>query len=270
MSVESVTSCNPMFCEQLMSDMSFRQIDRFCCTTNDCFLSEELENFRVCRVRGVESEIGAHALFEKVEGLILNGKVYKPGSRGYAVQVNIEGKVYFLKSYVSRGFAYSARNAFRRSRALATWCSNWKMYALGLPVPRPVLCMEERNFRLLGRSYLLTECFSETCNFEEAWADAGTNERFALLKETARIFSRMHRHGAVHGDLKWNNILVGCGSAARNIYLVDLDGSRCYSRFFKPMAKKDLNRFLRDLRKNESDKKFETEFLKDWQSEILL
>jgi len=258
-------------CEmKTLHEMSFRAIDRFCRRDNACFRSERHGAFHVYRFHTSESARAMEVLLDGAEELIKSGKVYKPGSRGYAVRVEIDGKSYFLKSYDCRSFTYRVRNAFRKSRGVTTWCSNWKMYSLGLPVPLPLLCIEERHFRLLGRSYLLTECFEDTCNLEQAWMNADEDKRADLLKKSAGLISVMHERGVIHGDLKWNNFLVDSRKADGKVYLVDLDGSTFYSGFSEKRARKDLNRFVEDLRKNASDENSERIFLKSWQEGVRL
>ncbi|MRR08115.1 MAG: hypothetical protein EG828_14550, partial [Deltaproteobacteria bacterium] len=71
--------------------------------------------------------------------------------------VEIRGKSYFLKRYNCLGSRYRLKNMVRSSRALKSWWAGWKFLELGVPTPRPLVCLEERRLRLLGRSYLLFE-----------------------------------------------------------------------------------------------------------------
>jgi len=213
---------------------------------------------------GSEAEGVLQELLPDPRRLLDAGEIYKPGSRGYAVKVDIRGKAYFLKCYEARGVWYRIRNAFRMSRALASWRANWGLYALGLPVPRPLVCLESRRLKLLGTAYLLTDFFSGTSNLWEAWEVAGPSQRTRLLTDAAAVLGRMHGSGAIHGDLKWYNILVGQREAGPEIYLVDLDGSSLHSRASLARSHKDLERFLRDLRQVDQQGQLESLFMVNW------
>ncbi len=196
--------------------------------------------------------------------LVATGEVLKPGSRGFAVRVEIDGRSYFLKAYDCRGRVYRLRNALRRSRALHTWSVTWGFYKRGLPVPKPLICLEERHLRLLGRSYLLTEIVPEANDLEKVWSLSSRADKIELLPRVGVLMGKMHRMGCSHGDMKWNNILVLPGKTDPEIVFVDTDSARIASRPSRRRIKKDLDRFLRDLRKNEKDPFFSELFQKNW------
>lgn len=196
--------------------------------------------------------------------LVETGEVLKPGSRGFAVRVEIDGRSYFLKAYDCRGWVYRLRNALRRSRALHTWSVTWGFYKRGLPVPKPLICLEERRLRLLGRSYLFTEIVPEANDLEEVWSLSRRGDKIELLSRVGALMGKMHRTGCSHGDMKWNNILVLSGKTDPEVVFVDTDSARIASRPSRKRIRKDLDRFLRDLRKNEKDPFFSELFRKNW------
>ena len=63
----------------------------------------------------------------------------------------------------------------------------------------------------------------------------------------------MHRVGMLHGDLKWDNIMVANEPALENVRLVDLDGSSASAGCNLPRARKEFDRFLRDLERAEKE-----------------
>jgi len=174
--------------------------------------------------------------------------IFKPGSRTHAGVVTIEGKRYFLKRYNCRGLIYRLQNAFRRSRAVRTWWVTWAFADRGIPVPQPLICLEERTFRLLGRSYILMDFAEDADPLVTAWPTLEAVERKTLLLKLGETLGKMHRSGCLHGDLKWSNILVRRrGGGEWDVCLVDLDGSRVTSRPRVEKVQKDIRRFLRDL-----------------------
>ncbi len=226
---------------------SWSEVKRRCLGRAEGIVRESRGGFTVYRDNSAETQAALEALLPDPDRLLRQGEVFKPGSRGFAVKVEIAGRPYFLKAYNCLGWGYRLQNAFRKSRALRTWCVNWGFYFRGVPVPRPVLCLEERRLRLLGRSYLLTEFAEKTSNLQKVWRSVNDEERRSLLDRVVRVLGAMHRSGCCHGDLKWNNILVRGKTGSEEVCLVDLDGGRLSRQFSPASLRKDFNRFLRDL-----------------------
>ena len=59
------------------------------------------------------------------------------------------------------------------------------------------------------------------------------------------MFAEWHLSGAVHGDLKWSNILVQKSGKELNFFLVDLDQTKLYQLPNVKGIRKDLARFYR-------------------------
>jgi tRNA A-37 threonylcarbamoyl transferase component Bud32 len=235
-----------------------------CLRDGGMFSLERRGRFRSFRVNTDEAAAIRDALLADPERLMADGDVFKPGSRGFAVGVKIGGRSYFLKAYDCLGWGYRLRNALRRSRALHTWTVTWGFYLRGLPVPRPLLCLEERRWRLLGRSYLVTEVVSGAINLAQAWSRNGRRDKIELLSRVGFLMGKMHRMNCSHGDMKWNNILVLPGQTDPEVVFVDTDSARIASRPPSRRIRKDIDRFLRDLRKNEKDPFFSELFRKNW------
>jgi len=207
------------------------------------------------------------SLFPDPDELFHSARIFKPGTRTHGGQLHVGGIDCFLKRYNDRGLWYRFRHLFALSRARRTWRIAWAMLDAGIPVPEPLACLEERRFRLLFRSYVLMRFASGCMRLRDIWADLVEREREELLLRLAGIFARMHRAGALHGDLKWDNILVALHDPAK-ICLVDLDGSRFPGRLDPRLAEKDLQRFLRDLKFHGSSGMQET-FINTWRQEVL-
>lgn len=204
------------------------------------------DGFTVCLTDQAENAPLLAALLPDPERLLAAGEVFKPGSRSHAVRVEIGQRSYFLKRYNCRGPLYSLRNAVRPSRAWRTWETTLTFQARQVPVPRPLVLLEKRRFRLLGRSYILMDFVAESERLRSLWPQLGEEARKTLLETLGAALGRMHRAGCLHGDLKWDNILVASDGGS-GFQLVDLDGSRVLKSFRRASAEKDLARFLQDL-----------------------
>lgn len=196
--------------------------------------------------------------------IIAGGDIFKQGSRNHSVRVELAGRPYFLKRYNCRGWGYRLGNLLRQSRAVRTWRVHLEFLRRGIPIQEPLLCLEERNFRLLGRSYLLTGFVEGASSLMELWPTLTVDEKSSLLSCLAEHLGHLHRFGALHGDLKWYNILIRRTAAGWQPTLVDLDGSRILRRSSARKAREDIGRFLRDLEEYESDPRLKSLFEEAW------
>lgn len=229
--------------------------------TNRRFAREKRAGFTVFYRRSANSEDLFAALLPDPDRLMATGRILKAGRTVHAAEVEIGGKSFFLKKYNCKGAFYSFRNAFRRSRGVRTWLSTWSFLVRNLPVPRPLICLEERRFGLLGRTYILSEFMEDSGSLAHLWPDLEEVERKDLLCRLDLLLGRMHRFGCVHGDLKWSNILL-LGDDKR-ICLTDLDGSRISGRKNEGLKRKDIHRFLKDLQSKTDERSLQV-FLKSW------
>ncbi len=175
-----------------------------------------------------------------------NARLYKQGSRSHAGSLVLAEQTDFLKRFNDRGWWYRFRHLGRESRAVRTWRTSWHCLDQGTPVPQPLLCLEERRYGLLRRSYLLTAYVGHEVRLQELWPSLAKNEKRRLLATLGAQLGKIHAVGWVHGDLKWDNLLLP--AVGERPIIIDWDGS------FRPPAalrrwqtKKDLQRFLVDL-----------------------
>jgi tRNA A-37 threonylcarbamoyl transferase component Bud32 len=236
-----------------VSIRSWHQQAMQCLGNNGKFISEQREGFRIFRKRTPEAEAALQYLLPNPDSAFVNAHILKPGSRTHAGVVEIGGAKYVLKRYNCRGWGYRIGNAFRRSRAVRTWLVNWECLVRGVPVPEPLICLEERRCRLLERSYILMEFVGDTCSLRERWGQLGEAEKVRFGEFFGDLLGKMHRVGMLHGDLKWDNILVGREPSQETVRLVDLDGSSAMSRYRRVPAHKDFARFLKDMAKEGGD-----------------
>jgi len=185
------------------------------------------------------------------------------------VVVRVGDRDCFFKRYNCLGGGYRLKNIIRDSRALKSWWAGWKFLELGLPTPRPIVCLEERRFRLLGRSYLLLERIDGARSLLDAWSGFTSEQRQDLLVSLGATIGGMHRSGLVHGDLNWRNILVRQTLSGLEIFLVDLDGCRFFKRISRAMAQRDMGHFFRDLQRNSATDAERRIFTQAWEEGFL-
>jgi uncharacterized protein YdiU (UPF0061 family) len=89
-----------------------------------------------------------------------------------------------------------------------------------------------------------------------------------LVSRLAETIARWHLSGAVHGDLKWPNILVQKTPGTYVCFLIDLDQARMYSSPYIKGIRKDLERFYRFGLQLGAEQWVEAEFFPEYASFI--
>ena len=85
-----------------------------------------------------------------------------------------------------------------------------------------------------------------------------------LIEILGNLLGRMHSLGMIHGDLKWDNIMVKPGPLEQSIQFVDFDGSRILRHPNRGVARRDLERFLKDLSKEGGIEEHRETLLYSW------
>ncbi|WP_306537216.1 lipopolysaccharide kinase InaA family protein [Geobacter sp.] len=237
--------------------------------SNARFVREERQGLLILRQRTPAAEAALAFLLPDPDQAFDHSHILKPGSRSHVGVVEIAGVRYVLKRYNCRGWGYRIGNAFRRSRAVRTWLATWQYLVRGIPVPEPLLCLEERRFRLLGRSYILMEFVENAVSLLERWKQLTDTEKVRFGEFFGTLLGTMHRVGMLHGDLKWNNIMVTNEPTLETVRLVDLDGSAASGGCNFPRARKDLNRFLKDLDREEGSVPLRNRVIEAWQKAVI-
>jgi tRNA A-37 threonylcarbamoyl transferase component Bud32 len=233
-------------------------------TTNALFIKASRDGFAVCRMRRAEDARLLDRLLPDPDRMLEHGLLLKDGRTVKAARVDIDGRHYFLKRYNCKGWGYRVRNAFRRSRAKRVWLNTWGFWLRHLPVPQPLMCLEERHLRLLERSYVLSEYVQDARPLNQVWEDLDEPQRRTALTHIAMLLGRIHRFGGAHGDLKWNNLLITSVNGKPRVTFSDLDGSRMIPATSRLKRIKDVRRFLRDLEERDTTGLYRELFLRTW------
>ena len=234
-----------------------------CLCNNRHFGREKRNGFTVFYSKRAGIEELLDSLLADPDRLLEDGQIFKAGNTVRAAKIELNGKSYFLKRFNCKGWSYRIKNTFRRSRAVRSWLVSWGFYVRSLPVAEPFVCLEERRMRLLGRSYVLFDFVEATESLARFWPQLDAAAKKRLLTRLALLLGRLHLFGGLHGDLKWSNILVR-GQMAKELYLIDLDGSKIVGTGKPRTKRKDLERFLLDLTKSQAGDIDKALFLKCW------
>ncbi len=234
-----------------------------CMGTNRLFVATRYGGLRVNLKRDWDGVEGLSRVIASPDAFLDGGDsvIYKDGRTVKAAMVELDGggKV-FLKRYNRKGAFHTLKNVFRSSRARKVWQKGYAAELRGLRIPAPVALIEERRFRLLLRSYVITEFIDDATRLND-FVEQGMKERVdcgVLMHALGREIGGMHRLGWFHGDLKWNNILVGPGTV---FWFLDIDGSMVKGGLTDADVAKDLGRFMRDMDKSPLGKEEKIRFI---------
>lgn len=132
---------------------------------------------------------------------------------------------------------------FFGSRAIRLYKKNLDLYKRGLPVPEPIgyieLSLKEKN------SYFISSVLKDVKTLSEFYRVDKFARNREIVKSIASALADWHLKGTVHGDLKWQNILVNSDQNGYKVYFVDLDQVRIYSKPDIKGIMKDIVRFYR-------------------------
>lgn len=162
-----------------------------------------------------------------------------------------------VKRINSRGRLHSLIKRLSGSRAARLYGVTCKLFAKGLNVPEPLGFLDARNHK---SSFYISK-YIDAPNLAVIYKDGAFKDMPGLAKELSAALSDWHLSGAVHGDLKWPNILVAKTGKGLECFLVDLDQARLFARPSAKGASKDLGRFYRAALQAGAEKWFDGEFL---------
>jgi len=162
-----------------------------------------------------------------------------------------------VKRINARGGLHSLANRLLGSRAGRLYDVTRKLFAKGLNVPEPLGFLDARDHR----SSLYISKYIDAPNLAVMHKNGVFKDMPGLAKELSRALSDWHLSGAVHGDLKWSNILVTKAGNGLECFFVDLDQTRFFARPDAKGASKDLVRFCRTAFQIGEEKWFDEEFL---------
>ncbi len=150
-----------------------------------------------------------------------------------------------IKRFKYKGALHSMAKRVAGSRARLLYRVNLKLFENDLKVPCPVGFME--GFK---DSFYCSEYIEGSDNLAAMYENGFFGEPRKFAGDLARALSAWHLKGAVHGDLKWTNILVRktrCsvpGSGGEwDFFFIDLDQAVLNKEWSARGAEKDLERF---------------------------
>jgi tRNA A-37 threonylcarbamoyl transferase component Bud32 len=132
---------------------------------------------------------------------------------------------------------------FFSGRAKRLWRMNLLLFRKGLPVPEPLTFSEASLKR--RNAFFVSSVINNAESLSAYFRKGIVSGNRALTRKIAETIARWHCSGAVHGDLKWPNILIQHNSGTYECFFIDLDQSRLHASPSLKGIRKDLERFYR-------------------------
>ncbi|NWF98886.1 MAG: hypothetical protein HXY52_08145 [Nitrospirae bacterium] len=210
---------------------------------------------------------------EFIQDLIEEGRYFILKKNDFSTTVGIlQGKAInknydlLIKRFNYRGsFDFFIHKIFK-DRAERLWEKNFMLYNIGLPVPIPLQYIKAT----LGQkhSFFISAALSNTEKLSDSFRKGLLKKEKKLNKQIADSIANFHNSGAIHGDLKWPNILVQANNNTYTIFFIDLDQSSFSTKFNIKGIYEDLIRFYRFGLQLEAEKWVNDIFFPEYLSSI--
>ncbi len=224
------------------------------------FIITTIENFIVHRLNHPGTNKTAAALLHDLEVVCKN----QPANESRTTKVILNDKPYILKQYphVPR-FGLTKHGATPASHA---WCIAWGGFAARrLPIIKPLIFLKAKPKLLPRTSYILFECRENLKTLNGIWHGLDPVKRYDIIIRLGLLIGYMHRSGCIHGDLVWENILVGKQGPVFQLFLQNLENAETFRRIRPQAALKDISAFLSAMEKNGVSEAEQNLFIKSYE-----
>ncbi|MEJ5260239.1 MAG: lipopolysaccharide kinase InaA family protein [Anaerohalosphaeraceae bacterium] len=168
------------------------------------------------------TEETARQFIRQIDSLMEAGQILKRGNTCFVSRVQFGSLDIAVKRYNYKGFWHSLRHTLKGSRARKCWLAAHQLLHCGIPTPRPLACIIQRQKGLLLQSYFLSEFLSGSNLDEFLKSSAASQEKEKILNRTKKIIFSLADNSLAHYDLKLSNIRISNGQPV----LIDLDALR--------------------------------------------
>lgn len=149
------------------------------------------------------------------------------GKDSEVYRFEFEGRSFFFKEFLSRGWQDRIKDMFRDTRAVRAFRGELILTEAGLNAP-PILLIGERT----GSNFMVTEEIPDATNLYFMVTEP---EKYPLpphqfAKQLGELIGTLHANGISHGDLRWGNILWNGTGESLAFYFIDNERTVKYSR----------------------------------------
>lgn len=146
-----------------------------------------------------------------------------------------------VKRFNYKGPLHSMARRFTGSRAEEVYAISLKLFKMGQAVPEPLGFVEAADRRT---SFFISRYVPGTENLALLYKEGYFKDPPGTAQRLAKALAGWHAAGAVHGDLKWSNILLSREDPGE-IFFIDLDQAALSTEPSPGGMREDLVRFYR-------------------------
>ena len=167
-----------------------------------------------------------------------------------------------VKRFNYRGFFDFMIHRLFNGRAKRLWSTNLLLYRKGLPVSEPYTYTEASLKQ--KNAFFLSSVIDDAESLSGCYRKGIVQSNKGLVRKLAETIAHWHCSGAVHGDLKWPNILIQDNSGTYRCFFIDLDQARIFQKSSIKGIIIDLMRFYRFGCEMGAEKWVESEFFPEY------
>lgn len=239
-----------------------------CLKNNRLFIEERFDNLMAHLKRSWRDAKGIQELLKSPDSFLEGDKgiILKNGRTTKGAHIKMDDRQLFLKRFNRKDFLHTFKNVFRSSRAKKVWMNSYGFELRGVPIPQSVAYMEDRRFRILRRSYVISEFIQDAHTMSSLFKDSAitSEDRLSIMKLVGSEIGRMHMLGCLHGDLKWSNILIRNSNGKYECFFTDLDGSKIKKKLSFSHIFNELARFYAEMLKYNLNQEEQETFFKSY------
>lgn len=203
------------------------------CSCNNADFLKEAYGSKLILIRRSEDSSALRKCVDGCERYLGMAELLKNSCSTKAGIVKLEdGTEVFIKRYNNKGFFYTLKYVFRKTRAFHSWYMAWCYELNGIPTPRPLATIAERKAGMLESAYLIVESVPDLIPALDFCRilldDTGLLKKYS--DSVCAMFANMHRAGIRHGDTKFSNIYVRKTKRGCAFGLWDLDGGKIFNK----------------------------------------
>lgn len=166
---------------------------------------------------------------------------------------NIDGLKISVKCFkVPNLFNRLVYSFFRASKAERSYRYGLLVASLGINTPSPIGYIEEKQFRIIRRSYYVCAYQPYRATITGILGSNDTNRETIIREFTRFTFTKLHQKGVLHKDYSGGNILVeDLGEDSYRFSIIDLNRMNFKKKVSTKQGLKNLRRLTLDITVND-------------------
>jgi tRNA A-37 threonylcarbamoyl transferase component Bud32 len=232
---------------------------------NTQFHQESVNGFRIYGTQSPECRHLSEK-FQTTQGSLLESLDFtESGWEDNKRKFFLTSGIYVINRYANSSLSAKLRSLFRHSVGHRLWKRIWHFPYGVIRIPQPVMMIEKKAFPVNCKAYLITKDLANAIQLPEYWCMLDEAGKRRMCASLGILLGSMHRFGVLHGNLKWENILICPVNGEQGFFFRDIDHLKMLRRSCRKKAEEDIRIFLGEMKRMETNKNNISFFIKCWQ-----